>query len=344
MMRFKKAVIPLTLLLFAVLLTALPAQAKMKQVPKIDNFVLFIDYSGSMMMHSKKTGIIKEAMAKDAAAKINAMIPALGYKSALDTFAPFSEIVRMGPYNKQSIANGIATLRTDQEIFQRLTPMGNGIAALRPVLDTLTGKTAIILFTDGGWNLGRDPVAEAKAIYASYPNVCFHVVSFADDAFGKQINEAIASLSPCSCPIVDGSMICQSEAMLNDFVKCVFYDLVNVCDGEVIMFRSVQFDSDRSFIKAEMMPILDEAARIMKENDCGYMIEGHTCIIGSASYNQGLSERRAASVKKYLVEKGMVDGSKLQTIGYGLTRPKYDNKTREGRRLNRRVEIKVMSN
>jgi OOP family OmpA-OmpF porin len=78
--------------------------------------------------------------------------------------------------------------------------------------------------------------------------------------------------------------------------------------------------------------ILDE------EPGTDFVLSGHTDSTGPETYNQGLSERRAASVKNWLVDNG-VAGSRLQTKGYGETQPKYDNSTTEGRKLNRRVEM-----
>ena len=112
---------------------------------------------------------------------------------------------------------------------------------------------------------------------------------------------------------------------------------------ERIVLRGINFDFDKSNIKPEFEPVLDEAARILKERaDVKEVaIEGHTCSIGTEKYNQGLSERRAKSVRDYLVKKG-VNAERLTTVGYGETRPITDNKTRAGRQMNRRVEFQVL--
>ena len=79
----------------------------------------------------------------------------------------------------------------------------------------------------------------------------------------------------------------------------------------------------------------------LKENsDKRVDLEGHTDSIGTEQYNQGLSERRAASVKDYLTKRD-VDAGRITTRGFGETKPIADNKTAEGRSKNRRVEIKV---
>ena len=67
---------------------------------------------------------------------------------------------------------------------------------------------------------------------------------------------------------------------------------------------------------------------------------GHTDNVGSDAYNQALSERRTASVKDYVVKKG-VAGTRVSGQGFGESKPIADNKTAEGRAKNRRVEIKV---
>lgn len=113
---------------------------------------------------------------------------------------------------------------------------------------------------------------------------------------------------------------------------------------EKIVLRGINFDFDKSNIKPEFIPVLDEAVEILKTNrDCGInvIIEGHTDWTGTKKYNQGLSERRAASVCKYLVEKGIPQNS-LETVGYGETNPIADNHTRDGRSMNRRIEFKIL--
>lgn len=97
------------------------------------------------------------------------------------------------------------------------------------------------------------------------------------------------------------------------------------------------FDSDELRPQAEMT--LDEVARRLREHtDVRIRIEGHTDSVGSAQYNQGLSERRANSVRTYLESQG-VAGERMVAVGYGEERPVASNETDEGRALNRRVEI-----
>jgi OOP family OmpA-OmpF porin len=70
-------------------------------------------------------------------------------------------------------------------------------------------------------------------------------------------------------------------------------------------------------------------------------VEGHTDSVGPDAYNQKLSERRASAVKQVLTNQYGVSPSRVQSIGYGKTRPVADNSTEAGRAVNRRVEAKV---
>jgi len=116
-----------------------------------------------------------------------------------------------------------------------------------------------------------------------------------------------------------------------------------VVEKGAYVFRNILFDYNKSTIKPESEPILDEVAEFLKANPGMKMeIQGHADSIGSAGYNQKLSERRAAAVKAYLVKDEAVKGDRLTTKGYGLTMPVASNDTAEGRAKNRRVEFKPM--
>jgi OOP family OmpA-OmpF porin len=112
--------------------------------------------------------------------------------------------------------------------------------------------------------------------------------------------------------------------------------------AEKIVLRGVNFDFDKSDIRPDAAIILDEAVSILSgKPGVGVRVEGHTDSTGPDAYNQGLSERRAASVRKYLVDHG-IGAARLTSVGFGESRPIATNDTREGRALNRRVELHVL--
>ena len=111
---------------------------------------------------------------------------------------------------------------------------------------------------------------------------------------------------------------------------------------EKIVLNGIRFDFDKSVIKPEFVPVLDEAVDILKKHaDKKVEIQGHTDSIGTEAYNEKLGMRRADAVKMYLVDKG-VTADNLTTESFGESNPVADNGTKEGRAMNRRVEFKVM--
>ncbi len=100
----------------------------------------------------------------------------------------------------------------------------------------------------------------------------------------------------------------------------------------------VLFDFDKSSIKAAFEPQFQEIGQILTENpDITMTIEGHTDWIGTDEYNQALSQRRANAVKQKFVEDFGISASRIDTIGFGESRPVVDNSTSAGRQKNRRA-------
>jgi OOP family OmpA-OmpF porin len=108
-----------------------------------------------------------------------------------------------------------------------------------------------------------------------------------------------------------------------------------------IILDDVLFDFDKSNVKPEAGAILDRLVVFLRENkDKKAALSGHTDSVGTDAYNVKLSERRVNSVKDYVVKKG-AESSQVSSQGFGESKPIADNKTKEGRSKNRRVEIKV---
>jgi outer membrane protein OmpA-like peptidoglycan-associated protein len=105
--------------------------------------------------------------------------------------------------------------------------------------------------------------------------------------------------------------------------------------------KGIQFETSKAVIKTSSYGILDNVAKIMKDNpEYKLDIHGHTDSQGDDAKNMILSKDRAASVKAYLVAKG-IEAGRMDTEGFGETEPKATNDTPAGRAENRRVEFKV---
>lgn len=124
-----------------------------------------------------------------------------------------------------------------------------------------------------------------------------------------------------------------------EIVKNLYLD--PIVKQEPIVLNNVYFDFDSDVIKEESFPELDKLSEMLLDNPNLHMtIDGHTCSMGSDKYNLYLSDKRAASIKNYFLEKGVLF-SNLVSTGYGETRPKVPNDSEANRELNRRVEFEL---
>ena len=115
-----------------------------------------------------------------------------------------------------------------------------------------------------------------------------------------------------------------------------------VASSKVTYAADAFFDFDKSVLKPEGKAKLDDLVSKVKGINLEVIIAvGHTDSVGTDAYNQKLSVRRAEAVKAYLVSKG-IEKNRVYTEGKGKKQPVADNKTKEGRAKNRRVEIEVV--
>jgi OOP family OmpA-OmpF porin len=111
---------------------------------------------------------------------------------------------------------------------------------------------------------------------------------------------------------------------------------------KVTFAADVLFDFDKAVIKPEGKSKLDDISNKVRGINLEVVIAiGHADSVGSDAYNQRLSVRRSESVKAYMVSKG-TEPNRVYTEGKGEKQPVADNKTRDGRAKNRRVEIEVI--
>jgi outer membrane protein OmpA-like peptidoglycan-associated protein len=109
------------------------------------------------------------------------------------------------------------------------------------------------------------------------------------------------------------------------------------------VFENVYFNENKTNIDPVAAKALDLDAMILKDNpDIKVEIGGHTDAVGSEISKQKISEKRAESAKKYLMDKFNIPGDRMSIKGYGSQKPVADNKSKEGRAKNRRVEFRVI--
>lgn len=107
--------------------------------------------------------------------------------------------------------------------------------------------------------------------------------------------------------------------------------------------QGIQFETGKDVIKSNSFRILNDVVRVMEENpEYSLSIFGHTDNVGADDMNMTLSQKRAESVKRYLLEKGVPESRIVEVKGFGETSPVATNDTADGRAQNRRVEFKVV--
>jgi outer membrane protein OmpA-like peptidoglycan-associated protein len=135
----------------------------------------------------------------------------------------------------------------------------------------------------------------------------------------------------------------RQEADLRRQMQGTGVDVVRQGDNITLnMPGSVTFGFDKSDVQPQFYPVLDNVASTLQQyNQTVIEVAGHTDSVGSDSYNQQLSQRRAEAVANYLGSRGIMR-DRMITVGAGKTRPIATNDTEEGRATNRRVEITLV--
>ncbi len=362
---------------------------------KVDNFLVILDVSSSMTELCK--GTEKYVLATDLVSGMNQTLPEFNQQAGLRTLGnnkSKSTRLQYGitTYSTADFDNGLKKITN----IGGFSPMAKAITAAGMDLDKVTGKTALIIVSDGLQTAGS-ATAAAQALKDKFgTSLCIYPVLIGDSAAGMTLMKKLADIGGCGA-FTQGEAI-MSDAGMASFVKKVFltkkaapvgpkdsdgdgviddddlcpdtpagvvvdqngcpldtdkdgvYDYMDKCPGTPLgakvnaqgcwILGSLLFDFDKADLKPEGFAELNGVMVILEKNPAMTVtLMGHTDNVGTATYNQKLSIRRANAAKDYLVEKGISAG-RISCEGYGFTQPVATNETEFGRSLNRRVEIK----
>jgi OOP family OmpA-OmpF porin len=376
---------------------------------KVDNFLIILDTSATMAERhdywSMRDARSKLNVAKDIISNINETIDGLKLNGGLRVFGSQMALVYgMTPHTVAGLDAALDSITKGEG----LSPIGTAIDAGTADLESVSGKTAVILLTDGIEDPETAPVAAAQRMKSRYGDrVCIYTILIGDNKQGKNIMQKIADAGECGffvahvsekgengniaefaekvfleevvvadadgdgvidsrdrCPDTPSGVVVDASGCPLDSDRDGVYDYLDRCPDtprglavdqngcplpikeSVSIELLVQFDFDKAVVKPEYHEHLRGVANFLKTYpDTKITLNGYTDWIGTEGYNLGLSERRAASVKAYLVDKFGIDAARLKTRGYGESQPVASNETREGRRRNRRVvaEISTMT-
>jgi OOP family OmpA-OmpF porin len=378
---------------------------------KVDNFLIILDTSATMAHRydywNMRDARSKLNVAKDILDNLNESIKGLKLNGGLQVFGSHMELVYgMTPYTEAGLDAALGSI-TEAE---GLSPIGIAIDAGTDDLEAVSGKTAVILLSDGLEDPETAPVAAAQRMKSRYGDrVCIYTILIGDNVQGKNLMQKIADAGECGffvahasekgengniadfaekvflekgfvekekkemdtdgdgvsdsrdrCPNTPSGVIVDAVGCPLDSDRDGVYDYLDRCPDTprglavdqngcplpikktVSIELLVQFDFDKAVVKPEYHDHLRGVANFLKTYpDTKLTLNGYTDWTGTEGYNLALSERRAASVKAYLVDKFGIDAARLQTRGYGESQPVASNTTKEGRRRNRRVVAEI---
>ena len=336
---------------------------------KVNNFVIILDASSSMDEDSM--GNPKFMIGKAIAERMNMTIPELGQTAGLRTFGHADSVSKnetelfygMERYNSAALAEKLGAISE----AGGYSAFGSAIAAIGTDLESLSGKTAVIIVSDG-LDMKQE-TAQAKAVKEQYGDaICFYPIQVANAEEGTAFLSEIASIGGCAglmnaeelmdagamaafvekilledappAPVVRAPMDSDGDGVLDPDDQCPGTPAgakVNAVGCWIL--DHILFDFDKDIIKPEAFAQLDAIYEIMERNPViSVELQGHTDNIGTKEYNMDLSQRRANAVAKYLEDKGIAR-DRLAATGFGFEKPVALNDTDYGRSLNRRVEI-----
>ncbi|MDP3589641.1 MAG: OmpA family protein, partial [Methylobacter sp.] len=310
-------------------------------VQKADNFFVLNDSSLSMDEDYLGAGYPaqpspnKLSVEKEILNRINLTIPDLKLTSSIRSFG-FGSCLDWGftrlnqapsPYSKSAFGSGVDTLTC----ASGGTPLDSGIEETTKDLSVTTGNIAVLILSDG--EVDTDPVPAVKSLKQRYGDkLCVYTVWVGNekDLYGQATLNQLADITGCGFGTTAERIY--SPAGMARFVQSIFLkgntpppvadcsaldgdvDGIDDCNDKctntpkgahVNQFGcwivDIKFDNDKSNIKPQFYPELNNAVTVIKNNPGVHIeVQGHTSSTGTAAYNQRLSERRAKAVKNYL--------------------------------------------
>ena len=332
-----------------------PKVSSNEYVQKVDNFLVVFDDTESMYLDRHWQSKLEKA--KLVATNMNNTIPTLNLQAGMRVFGPRSYSLADGSplqygmttYSKSGLGETINSVTTTGGN----TPMTRALEMANNDLANTKGDIAVILISDGEENIKVPAVVAARALKEKYQDrVCIYTILIGDSPEGQTTMKEIAQAGGCGFA-TDEEALSTPHGMAN-FVEKVFLKkgervavlptpmvATTMTEAEkcFIVELKVEFDFDKSFIKSQYFKTLTEFGDFMGSYpDHVVNLEGNTDYVGTDQYNVKLGQRRADSVRNFLLNNFKnIDSSRLTAISHGESKPIDSNETKEGRQHNRRV-------
>jgi OOP family OmpA-OmpF porin len=332
----------------------------------VDHSLLLVDSSGSI---SRREQFPNE---KALVQSLVSSMPAGKYEAGAIEFGGVKRDTHaLGTFDRAALGDYAG----DLEYLSEGTPIDKAFTEAGAVLAGKSDNAAITVVTDGlptdvvGRPIPEEQVLDAaKAAASGYKGkVCIHTVQVGSEPEGTAFLQKLSKVTGCGSHRSASSL--NSASAIQSFQEDVYFGaapavaavdgdddgdgvknskdrcpntpkLVRVDDRGCWASRDVYFETDSAVIDDESKDLLRTlGVKVLEANpDLRVRVDGHTDARGSDAYNQQLSERRAAAVRKFFIDEGIEPG-RLESRGFGESQPAAPNDSAENMRLNRRVEF-----
>lgn len=307
-----------------------------------DNVIVLVDASSSMGTNHRKYKKTYYEMEKEALNAGYSRLPDLGYNVGVYNFSPsWKEIYPVQKFDGGKLSAAMQQLPAKAS---GRTPLVGGLEKLEGILQGLSGKTVVYLFSDGGWEqtAGKDPGDKTAELARKY-NVCFMVISYAEEPNGIKRVKDMGKANACSRVIPFDSYITNPYYALAPLYYTKSETSVETTAEKKIAgikVGNIYFDYDKFELKPQEKEELNQLGKFLQANPKAFVaLQGFTDNRGTPEYNMDLSRRRAEAVADYLIKNFKLDSGRVAAVWYGESNPVAGNDTAEGRTKNRRVEV-----
>ena len=313
-------------------------------VKTADNFIVLFDTSSSMAEPFRKGNPQTQYdVALELLRRGNMRLPDLGYNASLYQISPNKFVYPMGSYDQAKFAQVIDSLPAKPK---GPTLLARGLLEIEPVLDKLSGRTAVFIFTDGTFSrtAGRRPEA-LLARMAKKNDVCFYIISDAKGHRAQKTVNDMAKANACS-RVIPFDVFVQNPNYLTGALYLVKSGIEVITWTEKklagVRIDNILFEFNKVDIRPVFHSELDELGQFLQNNPSAYaVLAGFACNIGSPEVNYAVSHQRVQSVANYLKDNLYISRERLVMTWYGFINPVASNDEPIGRALNRRVEIAI---
>ena len=313
-------------------------------VKTADNVIVLVDSSSSMSAENQKKRKPNYQLEREALESGFSRLPDLGYNVGVYQFTPWQVIYPVQQFDRAAVVEALKKLPAEPS---GKTPLVKSLDELETVLQGLSGKTFVYIFSDGGYDKAietKSPGQKVTALAEKY-NCCFQIIDYSVQERDRKTVDDMARANMCSRAIPFDSYVTQPYYAIGP----LFYtkwdtEVVTTTEKKIAGYKAdnIQFDTDKSDLSASAQDELTGVGKFLVANPSAFaVLFGYTDDTGKAEYNMELSRRRAEAAADYLNTNFNMGSDRVVSLWYGAENPIASNDTEAGRAQNRRVEVSV---